>query len=154
MITVVVGPPCSGKSTYARTHAKPGDITVDFDTLAQALGSPTPHDHTPDIRNVTIAMRRAAIDAAVKAHLHGATVWIVDCNPNPYRLRLYQAHGAKFIVLAVDMGELHKRAAAERPALWHRLIDQWTPPPGLEAMTEAADPGLGEALAADSSRQW
>lgn len=34
VITVVTGPPCSGKSTYVRTHARPGDIIVDFDAIA------------------------------------------------------------------------------------------------------------------------
>jgi hypothetical protein len=153
VLTIVVGPPCSGKSTYVKTHAKPGDITIDFDTLAQALGSPTPHDHAADIRNITIAMRRSAIDAAVELHHHGATVWIVDCNPNPYRLRLYKANAARFVILRVDTGELHKRASVERPPLWHRLIDEWVPPVGLSGTT-VADPGLGSDETVAASRPW
>ncbi len=34
---LVAGPPAAGKSTWIRDHAKPGDITIDYDTLAQAL---------------------------------------------------------------------------------------------------------------------
>lgn len=33
-ITIVCGPPASGKSTYCRTHAGAGDIVVDLDELA------------------------------------------------------------------------------------------------------------------------
>jgi predicted kinase len=34
MLTVVIGPPAGGKSTWVLERAKPGDIVVDFDRLA------------------------------------------------------------------------------------------------------------------------
>jgi hypothetical protein len=152
MLRVITGPPCSGKTTYVRNHAQPGDIVIDFDTLAQALGSPVSHDHDPHVRNITIAMRRTAIDAAIKAHHSGATVWIVDCNITTWRVTLYTQAKAEIIVIPFDRGELHKRATLERPPLWHRLIDGWAPPTGLPAATYAGN-GTGESLAA-SSREW
>ena len=136
MITVVTGPPCSGKSTYVRTHAKPGDIVIDFDTLAQALGSPVPHDHSPQVRNVIIRMRRAAIDTALNQR--GIDVWIVDCNISPERLAAYKRAGAVIRAMTADADELHRRATAERPALWHRLIDGWSPPAGAEPVVTAS----------------
>lgn len=36
-ITLLVGPPCSGKSTYARTHAGPHDLIVDFDAMLSVM---------------------------------------------------------------------------------------------------------------------
>ena len=36
---VVTGPPCGGKSTYVREHAKPGDFVIDLDRLALAITS-------------------------------------------------------------------------------------------------------------------
>jgi predicted kinase len=137
VITVVTGPPCSGKSTYVRTHAKPGDIVIDFDTLAQALGSPNPHDHTASVRNVTIRMRRAAIEAALR--VHDVNVWIVDCTISPDRMQAYRRAGAVIRTMVADKAELHRRASVERPGLWHRLIDEWVPP--------AVD-------AASASREW
>lgn len=118
-----MGPPCSGKSTYVREHAKPGDIVVDFDVLAQALGSPVPHDHNREIRMVTIDARRAAIASAIQAHLRGHTVWVVDINPE-LRMDAYRRVGARFVTTTADVAELHRRADAERPALWHELIDR------------------------------
>ena len=141
MITVVTGPPCSGKTTYVRTRAKPGDIVIDFDTMAQAFGSPNDHDHSASTRHVTIQARRTAIAAALTVHQQ-TTVWIVDSNIPADRLRAYRSAGASIVALTVDADELHRRAARERPALWHRLIDQWVAPAGV---TPAE---------ADSSRQW
>lgn len=139
MITVVTGPPCSGKSTYVRTHARPGDVIIDFDTMAQAFGSPTPHDHSQATRHVTIMARRAAIAAAVT--VTAVDVWIVDCNISRERLTAYQRVGARIVGLDVDKAELHRRAGAERPSLWHRLIDEWVP------LVQQAD-------VVDSSRHW
>lgn len=131
MLTVVMGAPCSGKSTYVREHAQPGDIVIDFDVLAQALGSPDPHDHSTPIRMVAIDMRRTAIRSAVQQHLAGATVWIVDINPGE-RMAMYRSAGAQVLTMTADRDELHRRAEAERPGRWHGLIDEY--------LTKAAAP--------------
>lgn len=127
MLTVVTGPPCSGKSTYAREHHKPGEILIDFDTLAQALGSPTPHDHPDPVRWVTIAARRAAINSAIIQHERGATVWVVHTSISAQEMRRYTEARAEIVTLDVDPDELHRRAAVDRPERWHRLIDSWQP---------------------------
>jgi len=127
MLTVVTGPPCSGKTTYVRLHAKPGDIVIDFDNLAQALGSTTRHGHSPAHQQVTIAARRAAIEAAVRWSGKGATVWIVDCNISAKRARMYEEAQAEIVTMSADPAELHRRAHAERPRRWHKLIEEWTP---------------------------
>jgi hypothetical protein len=123
VLTVVTGPPCSGKSTYVRDHAAPGDIVIDFDVLAQAMGSPVTHDHSAALRIVTVDARRAAIASAVQQHQAGATVWIVETDPS-LRMADYRRVGAQFVPMTADRAELHRRAEAERPARWHELIDQ------------------------------
>lgn len=134
MITVVHGPPCAGKSTYVRNHAAPGDIVIDFDEIARALGSPVPHDHSAAVRHVTVQARRAAIQAALTVH-HQVPVWIVATTLTPQQLREYQQAGAVIVRVGADKGELHKRASRERPALWHRLIDEWSSPVGDSAQS-------------------
>lgn len=136
MITVITGPPCSGKSTYARTHAQPGDIVIDFDLMAQAFGSSTPHDHPAATRHVTVMARRAAIAAALT--VQSADVWIVDCNINSDRMAAYREHGARVVTMQVDARELHRRAGAERPMRWHALIDRWQPLEGGEVVPSRA----------------
>src|SRR5690554_6806344 len=63
MITLVVGPPTGGKSTWVRDHAQPGDVIVDFDTIAQTLGSPVTHDHPDHIVAITLEAHQAALRA-------------------------------------------------------------------------------------------
>ena len=43
-VYVITGPPAGGKTTWVRERAKPGDITIDYDTLAQALSPELPSD--------------------------------------------------------------------------------------------------------------
>ena len=145
MLTVVTGPPCSGKTTYVRTRAGAGDIIIDFDAMAQSFGSPVPHEHNAAIRHVTMMARRAAIDAAIVCHERGATAWVVDCNIPASRMRAYTRTGAHIVTLGAELGELHKRAARERPGLWHKLIDEWQPPAGTPAYTRTS---------VATSREW
>lgn len=125
MLTVITGAPCAGKSTYARQHAMPGDIIIDFDAIAQALGSPATHGHEPHTVEVAAAAWAAAIDCALKEHAKGARVWIIDTSPIAYRRRCYTEEHARIVHLTADRGELHRRADAERPPSWHHRIDQY-----------------------------
>lgn len=125
MLTVVTGAPCSGKTTYVRQHALTGDIIIDFDHLAQALGSAVDHGHSDDIAAVAAEARHAAIGEAIRQHQKGHRVWIVDTAPGEKRLRQYAIAGAKIARMDAEPAELHRRADAERPATWHNRIDQW-----------------------------
>ena len=125
MLTVVTGPPCSGKSTYAWSRAQLGDIVIDFDRIAQALGSGSQHDHPDPVRWVAIAARRAAVNSAIIQHEKGATVWIVHSRIPAKDMERYVRSGAEVVTLDEDKAELHARAARERPDRWHQLIDEW-----------------------------
>jgi predicted kinase len=126
MLTVVTGPPCVGKTTYVQQHALPGHIVVDFDALAQALGSPVSHGHDHPIWKTTADARDAAIRTAVECHRQGATAWIIDSRPTPAARRRYLEAGGRIVDLTAPAAELHRRAdAAGRPAAWHHRIDQF-----------------------------
>ena len=125
MLTVITGPPCGGKTTYAEQHARPGDIIIDFDKLAQALGSQATHGHNDHITAVASEARHAAITEAITWHRKGCRVWIIDTAPGPRRRHQYAAAGAKTVTCTATPDELHRRATAARPELWHARIDQW-----------------------------
>jgi broad-specificity NMP kinase len=124
MLTVVTGPPCSGKTTYVQQHALPGDIIIDFDHLAQALGSPVTHEHDTQYRRVAAEARHAAIGEAIACHHEGCRVWVVDASPGEGWLRQYRAAHARIVTLTADPAELHRRAQGRTQAA-HTRIDHW-----------------------------
>lgn len=113
-IHIVTGPPAAGKSTFIRAHAKPGDIRIDLDHIANTLAGAEAdnHEHAAHILTVAKAARQAAIDAAMK---QDATVWIIYTKPTTKQLGEYQALGA--IIHDIDPGKdiVMKRCKAERP---------------------------------------
>lgn len=126
MLTVVVGPPAGGKSTWVLKRAKPGDIVIDFDRLAVALcgRGGDPHDHTPAVAAVTRAARTAAIDAAVK---HAATtdVYLIHSTPGQQRMAQYRAMGAKVVTIDPGRDVVRERCKTQRPRRMFAVIDEW-----------------------------
>ena len=120
---VVTGPPCSGKSTYVSEHAKAGEVRIDLDPIAQALGAEEPHGSTGDIRSAAIAARQGAIDRAIDESL---SAWIVHGNPSEQQMSLYKKVGAEIIEMDADLDTCLARAEADgRPAVDFALIREW-----------------------------
>lgn len=83
-LIVITGPPCSGKSTYAREHASPGDIIIDLDAIAHALGYPHPHidpeDRGKPIINAALRARASVLNE-ITLHRSGRGIaWLIDTN--------------------------------------------------------------------------
>lgn len=126
MITVITGPPCSGKTTYARQHAMPGDLIVDFDAIAQALGSPVSHGHDEHYAETAAAAWSAAIREALTRCQGRHNAWIIDSKPSTYRLQEYARASARYVHAIASREELHHRADADgRPKQWHARIDEF-----------------------------
>jgi len=124
VITVITGPPCSGKTTWVREHAKPGDLIIDFDLIAQALGSPESHDHPDWIREVTAAAWAAAIRRATQDRHKVA--WIIDSRPRPERQQAYDRARARHVRLTASKDDLHRRADTDsRSPQCHQRIDEF-----------------------------
>lgn len=122
MITVITGPPCSGKSTYVQQRAQPGDVIIDFDQICRALGG-SDHDQAEHLREITAAAWAAAVRRAVQLH-HRHDTWIIDARPRPERLQDYRRNRASIVPLTASKDELHRRAtAAGRPPGDHQRID-------------------------------
>ncbi|MEU1152631.1 HK97 family phage prohead protease [Streptomyces sp. NPDC005918] len=129
-IMVVVGPPCAGKSTYIAEHKTAGDVVVDFDALAAALGSTIPHDAPAGVRDVALAARKAAI-AKVMAGVD-ADAWIIHTSPPPGAMSEYEAVGVELVLLDPGIDVCLSRADEDkRPDGTAAAIEQWyeTPPP-------------------------
>ena len=124
MIRILVGPPAAGKSTYLTEHAAPGDIRVDFDALALALGAETSHDSGKDVKDVTHAARNAAIAEILTGK--DTDAWIIHTSPTEEQLEEYKTAGAE--VVTIDPGmevALEQAAADERPEWTEQAIRDW-----------------------------
>ena len=134
MITVVTGPPAAGKSSYVLEHAAPGDVRLDFDLLAQAIGSVTPHAVKGAQREVAHVMRRAAISRVLDGI--DADSWIIHSWPSVEQLAAYKAAGAQLVELDPGLDETLARAAADdRPEGTAGAIQAWYAEREGKAMT-------------------
>lgn len=123
-VTIVTGPPAAGKTTHIRQHAKPGDVIIDFDHLANALSGQDEdnHDHPAHIQTVTKAARQAALEAAIKT---SARTWLIHAMPSEKQQANYSARGAEIITIDPGKTIVMKRIKAERPARMAKAAGQW-----------------------------
>lgn len=80
-VTLVVGPPCAGKTTYVQQHALPDDIVIDWDMLAVEAGSPVAHDHAEQHRLAANAARKQLEQQIVDTD--DVRAWIIRTLPSP-----------------------------------------------------------------------
>lgn len=120
---VVIGPPCSGKSSYVASHAKAGEVRIDFDLIAQALGSEVPHGSTGGIRSAAFSARQGAIDRVID---DGIPAWVIHTNPSDEQMVRYEEAGAEFIEMDADLETCLQRAEEDgRPPETFAVIREW-----------------------------
>lgn len=123
---VVIGPPASGKSTFVREHRAHGDITIDYDEIANTLAGlePANHTHEPHIRAATKAARQAAIDTALR-QTGGHRVWLIHSSPAASTLERYRSLGAQIHIIDPGKDVVMKRVKAQRPPHLLRVAAAW-----------------------------
>lgn len=128
-IVLVVGPPLAGKSTYVREHMHSGDLVVDYDNLATALGSDSRYQ-TQSWHPVVNAARNAVLDKIRAGEVEAERVWIVSTNPAAREIFPYH----EVIELNPGQDVVRERAAGSDrtpQALAHQ--DTWFQPAIAEA---------------------
>lgn len=123
-VTVVTGPPAAGKTTHVREHAKPGDVIIDYDLIANALSGQDAdnHEHEAHIQAVTKAARTAALDAAIKT---SARIWLIHAMPSPKQQAEYSARGAEIITIDPGKDVVMSRIKDQRPARMAKAAGKW-----------------------------
>jgi predicted kinase len=156
MLTVVIGPPASGKSTWVLDRAKPGDIVIDFDRLAEALTGRggDPHDHSAAVTAVTRAARTAAIESALK-QAKTTHVYLIHSSPGQQRMAEYLALGAEVVTIDPGRDVVRERCKTERPQRMFTVIDEWYREQGQPARVTKGKGSLPVfAFPTVTSRDW
>jgi len=136
-IILVVGPPGAGKTTHVKTHARPGDLIIDYDEIAEALGAniqgPHQNEGTPQkwggyhpggsaLHQATMAARNGLLKAVREGKTGVDRAWIISANPQAESIFPY--HGVVVVDPGVDVVKARVREAG-RPVNWFQLVDQW-----------------------------
>ena len=128
MITVVCGPPCSGKSTWVREHAGPKDLIAEIDSLYAAISGRAEHDI--DKAQYMVARRLwDALLAEIKAR-NGKwqNAYVVSAAATQEQItRLAESVDADEVIVLDTPMDICLARAAERPDTtpWDVLIRHW-----------------------------
>jgi hypothetical protein len=131
-VYVVTGPPASGKTTWVREHAKPGDITIDYDDLVSALAPGVERDplaQPTHVAAVVGAARDAAIDQAATGH--GYDTYLVHAMPDRRATNRYRKYGYHIVVCDPGYDECMRRAQLERTPRQQAIVADWYERRGL-----------------------
>lgn len=125
-VVLVCGPPCAGKSTYVTDRRAAADLVVDFDDIAQALGSTEEWNHSPSVADA--AEREMDRMLAAVAAIPDGVAWVVRCAADPIvRGQLADLVRAdRVVVLLPPLGVLLKRARSRpQDRLTRSVIMRW-----------------------------
>ena len=124
-ITIIIGPPAAGKTTYVKQHKAANDVVVDYDTLAAAFGANNTYEPPVDIRKTTLIARRAAIEHLLSRQSE-AWAWIIHSAPPQDWMDRYQSAGAEIKCINPGIDTCLARAKRDnRPRWTPNAIRKW-----------------------------
>ena len=121
-ITLVYGPPCAGKSTYAKRIKSDNTILIERDTLHSAMTGMPNHVHTKNGMKLANAGYKAMLETAKK--MNGQYIFVAGAPTKLQRQPFIEAD-AKIQLVYTDKQTCMTRARAERPLEWQTYIENW-----------------------------
>lgn len=123
VITLVCGPPGSGKTTYVNERRKPGDIVWDFDVIMSAITGMDIHQTPRAAVRFAKQMRDGFYREAMNSSGH--RIWIIEACPTAAeRLRFERDLRAGVILLDTPEHVCIERVR-DRGAHWPELVTRW-----------------------------
>ncbi|WMJ84472.1 HK97 family phage prohead protease [Oscillospiraceae bacterium LTW-04] len=128
-INVIIGPPCSGKSTYVQERIKEGDIVSDYDRIARALTYDKQHKTEREAIHPYVIEVRMAILRRLNREKDVKNAWIITTNLSDNFKSYLDTMNPNYIEMDVSKEECYKRLAGDddRPdkEAWRTKIDEW-----------------------------
>lgn len=130
-VTLVCGPPASGKSSFVRQRMRPGDLILDVDALFEALSGQPVFEKPAAILPFVLAARDAALDRLASQPRGVAHAWVIACAPHPReRERLAERFNAHVLVMETSAEECLRRIQADplrasTAQRWAPLVRDW-----------------------------
>lgn len=111
-LTMVCGPPGSGKTTYARTHAGPKDLIVDLDEIRCRLAGVPIHRAGDEWQAQALVERNRILTALTSNRTH-QRAWFIIGAPTEEERQWWRAQlGAEqIVVMNVSKAECLRRIA-------------------------------------------
>ena len=111
-VTVVCGPPGSGKSTYVRQRAKSSDLVIDLDDIAaRAHGLPIYHASVDQLRSAVRA--RNAMLAGLKDGHSYIAAWLIVSGEQAEHQAFWRRKYGTVVVLDTPADECIRRIEAD-----------------------------------------
>jgi len=126
-LTIVCGPPCSGKSTYVNAMKRAGDIVIDLDAISLQLNPrfrPWRSRRYPKLLERAIRIRNLMLGKL--ATVSSGKAWFIVSAPTLQERVWWQTKlGGQIVLLNPGMEECRRRAYARGTPLAIAGIDRW-----------------------------
>lgn len=126
-LTIVCGPPCSGKTTYIAQRAKPGDVVIDVDTIVAKLSPGYVHwtgGLTSQLLNKAIRVRNAMLGSLATRKTGRA--WFIVAAPTQSERQWWRSKlGGEIILLHPGVAECKRRAVSRGTPNAAAGVDAW-----------------------------
>lgn len=126
-LTIVAGPPASGKTTYVAERAKPDDLVICLDTIMQTLRPGFRHwDGGLDssLLNRAVRVRNEQL-GSLSRRQHGRVWFIVSAPSEAERQWWHGKLGGELVLLHPGAAECKRRALARGTPLAAKGVDDW-----------------------------
>ena len=129
-VTIVCGPPGSGKTTFVLKNKSADDLIIDFDAIYQAITLLPMYNKPINLMNYAIKIREYLYDL-IDVENGAKHIWIIECLPKINdRYELQKRFNAKVIMLEISTAECLRRILNDDRRInkmdyWEKIINKW-----------------------------
>ena len=130
-VSLIYGPPLSGKTSYVMANMQRGDLVVDMDRLYAAISLQPVYDKPDQLKRNVFALRDILIDNIKTRYGKWDGAWIIGGYPVKYqREQIAEQTGASIIYCEASKDECLARLEADparrqKKSEWAQYINDW-----------------------------